>query len=87
MSSPQKKRMEGGRVTPRGTSDVPRKPSTKSQESPKWVPILMFSHLAAGVLIIFFNYVGWLPGGTSNSFLLLGLGSILGGIITATQFH
>ena len=67
MSSPQKKRMEGGRVTPRGTSDVPRKPSTKSQESPKWVPILMFSLLAAGVLIIFFNYVGWLPGGTSNS--------------------
>jgi hypothetical protein len=47
----------------------------------------MFSLLAAGVLIIFFNYVGWLPGGTSNSFLLLGLGSILGGIITATQFH
>jgi hypothetical protein len=47
----------------------------------------MFSLLAVGILIIFFNYVGWLPGGTSNSFLLLGLGSILGGIITATQFH
>ena len=87
MSSPQKKRIEGGRVTPRGTSDAPRKPSAKTEESPKWVPILMFSLLAVGVLIIFFNYVGWLPGGTSNSFLLLGLGSILGGIITATQFH
>jgi len=87
MSSPQKKRMEGGRVTPRGTSDIPRKPVSKPTESPKWVPILMFSLLTVGVLIIFFNYVGWLPGGTSNSFLLLGLGSILGGIITATQFH
>jgi len=40
-----------------------------------------------GVLIIFFNYVGWMPGGTSNGILLLGLGSILGGIITATQYH
>ena len=87
MSSPQNKRIEGGRVTPRGTSDIPRKPASKAEESPKWVPILMFSLLAVGILIIFFNYVGWLPGGTSNSFLLLGLGSILGGIITATQFH
>ena len=87
MSSPQKKRIEGGRVPPRGTSDIPRKPASKAEESPKWVPILMFSLLAVGILIIFFNYVGWLPGGTSNSFLLLGLGSILGGIITATQFH
>ena len=87
MSSPQKKRIEGGRVTPRGTSDIPGKPASHAKESPKWVPILMFSLLAVGVLIIFFNYVGWLPGGTSNSFLLLGLGSILGGIITATQFH
>ena len=87
MSSPQKKRIEGGRVTPRGTSDIPRKPASKAEESPKWVPILMFSLLAVGILIIFFNYVGWLPGGTSNSFLLLGLGSILGVIITATQFH
>ena len=77
MSSPQKKRIEGGRVTPRGTSDIPRKPASKAEESPKWVPILMFSLLAVGILIIFFNY----------SFLLLGLGSILGGIITATQFH
>jgi len=47
----------------------------------------MFSLLGIGVLIIFFNYVGWMPGGTSNGFLLLGLGSILAGIITATQFR
>ena len=49
--------------------------------------MLMFSFLGLGVLIIFFNYVGWMPGGTSNSILLLGLGSILAGIITATQYH
>jgi|TARA_B100001964_G_scaffold64964_1_gene74065 hypothetical protein len=47
----------------------------------------MFGLLGLGILIIFFNYVGWMPGGTSNGILLLGLGSILGGIITATQYR
>ena len=47
----------------------------------------MFGLLGLGILIIFFNYVGWMPGGTSNGILLLGLGSILGGIITATRYH
>ena len=40
------------------------------------MPVVMFSFLGLGVLIIFFNYVGWMPGGTSNSILLLGLGSV-----------
>ncbi len=55
--------------------------------SPTWMTALLFGLLGLGVVIIFFNYVGWMPGGTSNGFLLLGLGSILGGIITATQYH
>ena len=61
--------------------------SSASKASPTWVPVLMFGLLALGIVIIFFNYVGWMPGGTSNGILLLGLGSILGGIITATQYH
>ena len=55
--------------------------------SPRWVPILMFTLLGLGMVIIFVNYLGLLPGGTDNKYLLLGLGGILGGIITATQFH
>ena len=47
----------------------------------------MFGLLGLGILISFFNYGGWMPGGTSNGILLRGLGSILGGIITATQYH
>ena len=39
------------------------------------------------MLIIFFNYVAWLPGGTNNTYLLIGLASILGGIVTATQYR
>ena len=86
----QKSKYQSGRVTPKGgpvgsRSGTPGAGAAGS--SPTWVPVLMFSLLGIGVLIIFFNYVGWMPGGTSNGFLLLGLGSILAGIITATQYR
>ncbi|MEC8999102.1 MAG: hypothetical protein VYD11_00355 [Actinomycetota bacterium] len=85
---PAKKRVQGGRVTPKGTGrPVDHSLSAGHEPSPTWMAVLMFGLLGLGVLIIFFNYVGWMPGGTSNGFLLLGLGSILGGIITATQYH
>jgi hypothetical protein len=37
--------------------------------------------------VIFLNYLGVLPGGTKNSYLLVGLAAILGGIMTATQYR
>ena len=54
--------------------------------SPMWVPILMFGLLGVGIATILVNYVGsfW---DTSNIVLLLGLGMILAGIITATQYR
>ena len=55
--------------------------------SPTWVPVLMFVLLGLGALVIFLNYLGLLPGATDNKYLLLGLGLVLGGIITSTQFH
>jgi len=87
---PTKKRVQGGRVTPKGTragAPADHSMSAGHAPSPTWMTVLLFSLLGLGVAIIFFNYVGWMPGGTSNGFLLLGLGSILGGIITATQYH
>ncbi|MBQ91559.1 MAG: hypothetical protein CL441_09175 [Acidimicrobiaceae bacterium] len=90
MSTPPKKRVEGGRVTPKGGPSGSRynAPADQSDtESPTWVQPVMFGLLLLGVVIIFFNYVSWLPGGMNNGYLLLGLGSILGGIITATRLH
>lgn len=87
---PVKKRVQGGRVTPKGTrsgAPIDRSMSAGHGPSPMWMTVLLFGLLGLGILIIFFNYVGWMPGGTSNGFLLLGLGSILGGIVTATQYH
>ncbi len=54
--------------------------------SPLWVPILMFTLLGLGMLIIILNYVT-LFGDASNWRLILGLGFILAGIMTATQYR
>lgn len=83
----------GSRTTPSGggryTPPIPK----EFRVSPRWVPVLILVLLGLGVLIILLNYVGVvpaigpLPDDTSNWYLLIGLGLILGGIITATQWH
>ncbi|MCX7619832.1 MAG: cell division protein CrgA [Acidimicrobiales bacterium] len=69
-----------GRYTP---------PADRSNDmpSPTWVPVLMFTFWILGMLVIFLNYVSLLPGAVSNWYLLVGLGLILAGIITATQYR
>ena len=96
---PPKRKVKGGRVTPKGgasSASAPR-PDASSRYtppvpkeykvSPWWVPVLMFGFLGIGLLVIFLNYLGVLPGDTKNSYLLVGLGFILGGIMTATQYR
>lgn len=85
MASPRPK---GGRATPkhskRYTPPIPR----SQKVSPIWVPILMFASLGLGMLMILTNYVDLLPGdGPSNVYLLIGLGLITVGFITATRLH
>ncbi|MFN8039673.1 MAG: cell division protein CrgA [Acidimicrobiales bacterium] len=67
---------------------TPPSPRADQLPSPAWVPVLMFVLFGLGMLIIFLNYVNLVPGGeSSNWYLLAGLGLILGGIITATQYR
>jgi hypothetical protein len=97
MAKPVKRQVPGGRVTPKGTKASDKRPASSTRYtppvpremkvSPKWVPILMFSLLGLGLVIIFLNYLEVLPGGMSNAYLGLGLGAICGGIITATQYR
>lgn len=76
-----------GRVTPpasgRYTPPVPR----EYKVSPVWVPILLLTLLVAGMLVILSNYLGLLPGGANNGYLLGGLGLITGGFIVATRYR
>jgi hypothetical protein len=68
------------RYTPRGASGRP--------PSPRWVPISMAVWFVIGLLVIFLHYVdAVLPGALSNWWLLGGLGFILAGIVTATQYR
>jgi Cell division protein CrgA len=102
MAKPAKRRVAGGRVTPKkdGGSSRPQPSSRYTppvprelKSSPMWVPVLMFSLLGLGVLVIFLNYLGvfpefWIfPDGTSNAYLGIGLGAICGGILVATQYR
>jgi hypothetical protein len=92
-------RRTSGRVTPKKSAPPPKvdagiasgrytPPIPREQKvSPIWVPILMFTLLGLGVVVIVLNYVGLLPGDTSNGYLLLGLGLITAGFIAATNYH
>lgn len=96
MAKPTKRRIEGGgRVTPKGTrpddyrgaATAPETSSAVKGPSPIWVPVLMFGLFAVGIVIILANYTELLPSAPSNWWLMIGLGSILAGIITATQYR
>ena len=51
------------------------------------MPVLMFGLLIVGAIVIVLNYLELLPGAAANWYLLGGLGLILGGILTATQYR
>ena len=49
--------------------------------------MLMFALFIVGALIILLYYLGAVPGGRSNYYLVAGLAFILGGLYTATKYH
>ncbi len=65
---------------------TPPIPGYKKQ-SPQWMLYLLFGLLGFGVIVIFFYYLGFVPGGRSNWYLAVGLASLLGGLYTATKYH
>ena len=78
------------RVTDRSSGRYTPPAPAQYKVSPWWVPAIMFTLIGVGMLVIFLNYLGVFvaEGDTpSNVPLVIGLGMILGGIITATQYH
>ena len=79
-----------GRVTPKGTGRYTPPTPKEYKVSPRWVPVLMLAFLVAGMVVIISNYLpgaGILPGDTDNMYLLVGLGLITAGFITATKYR
>ena len=66
----QKRRAETASVKREVQEVSPKGPS------PKWYVFLMFGLMAVGIMVILLNYVGVLPGGTGNRYLLGGLAGI-----------
>ncbi len=55
--------------------------------SPLWVPAAMFSLLLIGTIVIVVNYLGMLPGGAQNGYLVLGIVEITLGFTIATRYR
>jgi hypothetical protein len=96
-------RRNRGRTTPKGTGGASKgtRGQTRTEASsrytppvhhppkvsPVWVPILMFSLFALGALTIVLNYLNVLPGDADSKYLVLGLGLVTSGFVTATMLH
>ena len=90
--TPSKKKATSGRVTPPGTSREVNKrytaPIPKNvRHSARWYGPLLLALLIIGLILIVGNYVGIMPGGTSNWYLIGGLVGIVVGALMATQYH
>ena len=81
--APTPPKVDAGIASGRYTPPIPK----EQKVSPRWVPILMFALLGLGVVVIVLNYLDLLPGDTSNTYLLIGLGLITGGFVVATNYH
>ncbi len=77
--TPKGTRPQGEEVEDTLTGDLP--------PSPAWFGWIILSLLLVGVAVIFSNYMSWLPGSPSSSWILGGLGFILIGILTATRWR
>jgi len=75
-----------GRVTPRSGRYTPPIPKDR-RRSPAWYPFVLLFLLIVGLLMIVLNYVHVLPGGTSNWYLIGGIGAIIVGLTMATFYH
>jgi len=100
---PAPTRRTGGRTAPKGGSGRRRSPADAGPSastrytppdhrshapSPPWLPWVIVGLFVLGVAVIFMHYAETvLPGASSNWWLLGGLGFILGGILTATQYR
>jgi hypothetical protein len=80
------KSAKGSKSPEASTRYTPRVP-TYQKVSPPWVPVLMFGFMGLGILMIVANYLQILPGSVTNWYVFGGLGLILAGIITATQYR
>ncbi len=65
---------------------APREVKAKGP-SPAWYVATMFGLMAIGAILIILNYIGVVPGGTSNSWLIIGLAGIAIGFTMTLNYR
>lgn len=83
---PQSKGRKKANNRPTPPSKKPTAVSSKGP-SPVWYVALMFGLMGVGVLFIIGNYIGLLPGGTDNKYLLIGLAGIGSGFAMTMNYR
>lgn len=63
--------------------EQPKRPSS----SPRWYGGVVMGLIGGGVLLIVLNYMGLVPGGTTQLYLWVGLGAIAAGFVAATNWR
>jgi high-affinity Fe2+/Pb2+ permease len=56
----------------------------RTKKSPRWYGWVVLITLGIGVTVIVLNYMGLMPGETSNMWLWIGLGLVAAGFVGAT---
>ncbi|MFO7700592.1 MAG: cell division protein CrgA [Acidimicrobiia bacterium] len=72
---PKSKGRKQANRRPTPPSHKPTAVDTKGP-SPMWYVATMFGLMGLGLIVILSNYIGFLPGGTSNTYLIAGLAAI-----------
>jgi len=80
---------KGRRNAKRRPAPPPKKvaPAKAKGPSPTWYVALMFGLMALGVIVIIANYIGVLPGGTDNKYLIAGLAGIAIGFAMTLNYR
>jgi len=73
----------GRSATGRYTPPIP----ASVRSSPRWMGPALLAVLILGALVIIVNYLGVLPGGASDWYLVAGIVLIAAGFAAATQYH
>ena len=78
-----------GRKKAKRRPPPPPKPDPVKEKgpSPTWYVATMFALMGVGMIIILANYINLLPGGTSNTYLFVGLAGIAIGFAMTLDYR
>jgi hypothetical protein len=66
---------------------APPPPRKRPRASPRWYGYLVLGLIVLGITLIVLNYMDFIPGGTQQHWLWVGLGIVAAGFVAATRWR